>query len=140
MIIIPSDDLPSIKHGANMGEVIRFIPKSERERLRLIQEARAKYDNIFPPADQIGGQQEETRVSHTISGHRDQDRRRALQSLLSGQLPRAYRHHLRLRRRLDAVLPDGRAAACRLDEAASGRALGHMALRNRQTGWQGSLR
>ncbi|MBH5369477.1 hypothetical protein [Bradyrhizobium glycinis] len=34
-----------------MGEVIRFVSKSERERTRLIQEARAIYDSIFPPAD-----------------------------------------------------------------------------------------
>ena len=33
-----------------MGEVIRFIPKSERERARLIREARAIYDSVFPPA------------------------------------------------------------------------------------------
>jgi hypothetical protein len=32
-----------------MGEVIRFIPKSERERARLIREARAIYDSIFSP-------------------------------------------------------------------------------------------
>src|SRR6266853_3327242 len=70
---------------------------------------------------------------------RDQDHRRALQSLLSGKLLRADRHHLGLRRRLDAVLPDGRAAARRVDEAASRRAPGGMALRDWQTGWQGSL-
>ncbi|MBR0842830.1 hypothetical protein JQ607_21725 [Bradyrhizobium liaoningense] len=34
-----------------MGEVIRFVSKSERERARLIAEARAIYDSIFPPAD-----------------------------------------------------------------------------------------
>ncbi len=34
-----------------MGEVIQFIPKAERERLRLIREARAIYDSVFPPAD-----------------------------------------------------------------------------------------
>jgi hypothetical protein len=34
-----------------MGQVIQFISKSERERLRLIQEARAIYDSIFPPTD-----------------------------------------------------------------------------------------
>ncbi|MCA1385413.1 MULTISPECIES: hypothetical protein [Bradyrhizobium] len=34
-----------------MGEVIRFVSKSERERTRLIQEARAIYDSIFPPVD-----------------------------------------------------------------------------------------
>jgi hypothetical protein len=37
-----------------MGEVIRFIPRAERERARLIQEARAIYDSIFPSADQPG--------------------------------------------------------------------------------------
>ena len=34
-----------------MGEVIRFVPKAELERARLIREARAIYDSIFPPAD-----------------------------------------------------------------------------------------
>jgi hypothetical protein len=36
-----------------MGEVIRFIPKPERERIRLIQQARAAYDSIFPPAKSV---------------------------------------------------------------------------------------
>ena len=31
-----------------MGEVIQFIPKSALERARLIQEARAIYESIFP--------------------------------------------------------------------------------------------
>ena len=44
-----SEALPTF--GANMGEVVRFVPKSERERVRLIREARAIYDSIFPPAD-----------------------------------------------------------------------------------------
>jgi hypothetical protein len=34
-----------------MGEVVRFVPKSELERARLIREARANYERIFPPAD-----------------------------------------------------------------------------------------
>src|SRR5260221_12005842 len=76
----------------------------------------------------------------TMGLSRDQDHRRALQSVSSGKLPRADRHHLGLRQRLDAVLPDGRAAARRVDEGPSGRAPGGMALRDRQTGWQGSLR
>ncbi|MET4804468.1 hypothetical protein [Bradyrhizobium sp. LB11.1] len=33
-----------------MGEIVRFIPKSELERARLIREARAIYDSIFPSA------------------------------------------------------------------------------------------
>ena len=75
----------------------------------------------------------------TGDGCRDQGHRRALQSLFSDKLPRADRHHLGLRRRLDAVLPDGHAAARRVDEPASGRAPGGMALRDRQPGSQGSL-
>jgi hypothetical protein len=31
-----------------MGQVVRFIPKSELERVRLIEEARARYESIFP--------------------------------------------------------------------------------------------
>ena len=70
---------------------------------------------------------------------RDQDHRRTLQSLLSGKVPRADRHHFGLRRGLDAILPDGRAAARGMDEAASRRAPGGMALRDLQTGWQAGL-
>ena len=33
-----------------MSEIVRFVPKSELERARLIREARAIYDSIFPPA------------------------------------------------------------------------------------------
>ncbi|MBW7973172.1 hypothetical protein [Bradyrhizobium sp. BR 10289] len=38
-----------------MGDIVRFVPKSELERARLIAEARAIYDSIFPPAapDQV---------------------------------------------------------------------------------------
>jgi hypothetical protein len=34
-----------------MGEVVQFVPRAERERIRLIREARAIYDSIFPPAE-----------------------------------------------------------------------------------------
>ena len=40
-----------------MGEVIRFVPKSELERARLIREARANYDRIFP-AESVSEQRE----------------------------------------------------------------------------------
>jgi len=36
-----------------MGEVVRLISKSELERARLIREARAVYDSIFPPANPV---------------------------------------------------------------------------------------
>jgi hypothetical protein len=51
-----------------MGKVIRFIPRSEYERVRLIREARAIYDSIFPPADPVSEQQHRAPVSHSVSG------------------------------------------------------------------------
>ena len=33
-----------------MGDIVRLVSKSELERARLIREARAIYDSIFPPA------------------------------------------------------------------------------------------
>ncbi len=51
-----------------MGEVIRFVSKSERERARLIREARAIYNSVFPPADPVSEQQNKAPVSHTVSG------------------------------------------------------------------------
>jgi hypothetical protein len=33
-----------------LSEVVRFISKSDLERARLIREARAIYESIFPPA------------------------------------------------------------------------------------------
>jgi hypothetical protein len=36
-----------------MGEIVGFVSKSELERVRLIREARAIYDSIFPPADAV---------------------------------------------------------------------------------------
>ena len=50
-----------------MGEVIRFVPTSERERARLIREARALYDSIFPAADPVSEQRDKTPISHTVS-------------------------------------------------------------------------
>lgn len=37
-----------------MGEVVRLVTRAERERARLIREARANYDAVFPPADPDG--------------------------------------------------------------------------------------
>ena len=51
-----------------MGEVIRFVSKSERERVRLIREARAIYDSIFPPADPVSEQQDKVPVNYRVSG------------------------------------------------------------------------
>jgi hypothetical protein len=51
-----------------MGNVIRFIPTSERERVRRIREARAIYDRIFPTPDPVSEQQNKAPVSNTESG------------------------------------------------------------------------
>jgi hypothetical protein len=51
-----------------MGNVIRFIPKSELERVRLIREARAIYDSLFPSADPASERQNDAPVGHTVSG------------------------------------------------------------------------
>ena len=51
-----------------MGEVVRFISKSERERIRLIREARALYDSVFPPADPVSEQRDKQPTSHMVSG------------------------------------------------------------------------
>lgn len=37
-----------------MGEIVGLVTKSELERLRLIREARAIYDSIFPPTEAVG--------------------------------------------------------------------------------------
>jgi hypothetical protein len=41
-----------------MGEIVRFISKSELERARLIREARAIYESIFPAADPVSRQRD----------------------------------------------------------------------------------
>jgi hypothetical protein len=51
-----------------MGEVIRFVPKSERERARLIRDARTIYDSVFPRADPVSEQPDKAPVSHPVSG------------------------------------------------------------------------
>ncbi|MGL9622134.1 hypothetical protein QRQ56_29540 [Bradyrhizobium sp. U531] len=51
-----------------MGEVIRFVSKSERERARLIQEARAIYDSIFPSADPAGDGHDKAPMGRTSVG------------------------------------------------------------------------
>ncbi|WP_426406959.1 hypothetical protein [Bradyrhizobium ganzhouense] len=48
-----------------MGEIVRFISKSELERARLIAEARAIYDSIFPPdAPERAQQDDEDKVKN----------------------------------------------------------------------------
>lgn len=44
-----------------MGEVIRFISKTERERIRLIREAREIYESVFSSSDSGNEQHDEVR-------------------------------------------------------------------------------
>jgi hypothetical protein len=69
MVIIQSEPVVFIRlRRANMGEVVQFVPKSERERLRLIREARAIYDSIFPPADPISEHGGKAPMKHAAGG------------------------------------------------------------------------
>jgi hypothetical protein len=47
-----------------MGEVIRFVPMSERERAHLIRAARAMYNSIFPPVDPMIEQRDTAATGH----------------------------------------------------------------------------
>ena len=51
-----------------MGVIIRLVPKYERERARLIREARAIYDSIFPSADPASERLNIVRLGHIVSG------------------------------------------------------------------------
>ena len=98
-----------------MGEVIRFIPRSELERARLIRKSRAKYDRVFPPADPVSEQRDATSVSQIVSGtnayHIDGDLlSRSKSSPCTAvsrfrQIAASRSDHLGFRWRLYAVLP-----------------------------------
>ncbi|WGD52046.1 hypothetical protein QA641_42730 [Bradyrhizobium sp. CB1650] len=51
-----------------MGEVIQFVSRSERERARLIKEARAIYDSIFPQ-EPVSAQQDNATITRAVSGN-----------------------------------------------------------------------
>jgi hypothetical protein len=53
---------------ADMGEVVRFVSKAERERLRLIREARAMYDSVFPPSQSINEKRGNRPIIHGPNG------------------------------------------------------------------------
>ena len=50
-----------------MGEVIQFVSKAERERARLIREARATYESIFPQADPVRERRDKATVGRSVS-------------------------------------------------------------------------
>jgi hypothetical protein len=47
--------------GERMGKVVQFIPKRDLEQGRLIQEARAIYEGIFPTEKSAGSEQRGTK-------------------------------------------------------------------------------
>jgi hypothetical protein len=51
-----------------MEEFFRFIQQSERGRDRLIQEARAIDDSVFPPSAPISEQSNKAPTGHTVCG------------------------------------------------------------------------
>ena len=50
-----------------MGEVIQFLSRSERERARLVRQARAIYDSIFPPSHRLG-EWDRVAMNHAADG------------------------------------------------------------------------
>jgi hypothetical protein len=52
----------------DMGQVIQFISKAERERIRLIREARAMYDHVFPASDSVNEPRDKTLTTLTVNG------------------------------------------------------------------------
>jgi tRNA threonylcarbamoyladenosine modification (KEOPS) complex Pcc1 subunit len=50
-----------------MGEVVQFIPKAERERIRLIREARAIYDSVFPSTNSVNEQRDSTPIARSVN-------------------------------------------------------------------------
>ena len=49
-----------------MGEVVRFVPKSELERNRLVREARAIYESVFPTAAAVNKQRSPMSKSRSV--------------------------------------------------------------------------
>lgn len=50
-----------------MGDIVQFVSKRERERVRLIRRARAIYDSIFPPTDLTSEKQNRAPAGHAVS-------------------------------------------------------------------------
>jgi hypothetical protein len=57
---------PGLDLERNMSEVIRFVPKSELERIRFIREARAIYESVFPSAVAVSGQRSRVSMSRAV--------------------------------------------------------------------------
>jgi hypothetical protein len=55
-----------------MGEIIRFVSKSECERIRFIRDTRAIHDSVFSPADPVSEQRDELPQLKEPSGARAQ--------------------------------------------------------------------
>jgi hypothetical protein len=49
-----------------MSEVIRFVSKSERERIQLIRETRAIYESVFPSTDGVNEQRHSASTNRAV--------------------------------------------------------------------------
>jgi hypothetical protein len=58
----------ALRVEVKMGEVIQFVSKAERERLRLIREARELYDSVFPPTESAIRQTDNAPIVHSVNG------------------------------------------------------------------------
>jgi hypothetical protein len=72
-----------------MGDIVEFVSKYDRARIRLLQEARARYDSVFPSYPSDGHLQIKrfaTVMLTTTEVFDDHDHRWPLQPLLTGKL------------------------------------------------------
>lgn len=52
--------------GANMGDVMRLIPTSERGQTCLTRDIFARCSSVFPPTNRAGEQRDESPVSRSV--------------------------------------------------------------------------
>jgi hypothetical protein len=54
-----------------MSEIIQFVPKSELERIKLIPEARAIYESVFPSTDAVRGRRYRASIGRALGADDD---------------------------------------------------------------------
>jgi tRNA threonylcarbamoyladenosine modification (KEOPS) complex Pcc1 subunit len=56
-----------------MSEFVQFVPKSELERIKLIREARAIYESVFPSTDAVRARRFRASIGRALGTDRGDD-------------------------------------------------------------------
>jgi zinc/manganese transport system substrate-binding protein len=88
-----------------MGNIVRLVPKSELERIRLVREARAIYDSIFPPTDVVGERPDGRVSQRTQPGEKGLLPREKRSDLVTRDTSVNRKEHRRQERDWSIVLP-----------------------------------